>query len=243
MDDLDRPHLDLEVIEDIEVDIHYQDMRVWPVLKGLQLPTPETQKAYAPLVFNEGPMPPRRPQKLSKILAEYAAALFQVEAVRYPRLDPQFAYWLHRLAERVEEHVIERVGQVEAGNPTNSLAYHGVSIESMRSVVAKSLKNAVKEWPQTGEYTPPPKQSIANEEMGTQPLTRRELAVAYRAQFPGAKLRDIAWAVHQTYREWTRWLSGEAKDGLKADREFRRILTSGKPPSALRAGSRLERNK
>ena len=153
MDDLDRPNLSLDVIEQIEVELHRQDMRFWPLLKALQLPTPETQKSYAPFVFNEGPMPPRRPRKLSQTIADYAAALFQVEASTYPRLDPQFAHWLQRLSERIEERTIQRIEQVEAGNTANSLAYHGLSIEGMRTVINASLRDAVKAWPQSAELT------------------------------------------------------------------------------------------
>jgi hypothetical protein len=161
MDDLDRPELGLDIIEQIDVEMHRQDMRFWPVLKGLQLPKPETQKAYAQLVFNEGPMPPRRPQKLSTVLGDYATALFQVEASRYPRLDPQFTHWLERLAERVQARTIERVEQVEAGNPTNSLAYHGLSIEAMRTAIATSLHEAVKAWPQSADFTPTLRDPVA----------------------------------------------------------------------------------
>jgi hypothetical protein len=165
MDHLDRPNLGLDVVEQIEVDLHQQDMRFWPLLKQLQFPTPETQKAYAPFVFNEGPMPPRRPQKLSELLGSYAVASFQCEASKYPRLDPQFGQWLQQLARRIEERTIQRVEQLEAGNPANSLAYHGLSIESMRAAVNKSLHDAVKAWPQSGELP-------STREQGAQPKPR-----------------------------------------------------------------------
>lgn len=156
MDDLDRPNLGLDVVEQIEVDLHQQDMRFWPLLKQLQLPTPETQKAYAPFVFNEGPMPPKRPQKLSELLGLYAVASFQCEASKYPRLDPRFTHWLQRLAKRIEERTIERIAQLEAGNATNSLAYHGLSAESMRVTINAALQDAMKAWPQYAELTSEP---------------------------------------------------------------------------------------
>jgi hypothetical protein len=65
-------------------------------------------------------------------------------------------------------------------------------------------------------------------------LSEREaLRDSYRAAFPDVKIADIIWAAKQTRREWTRWITGEAKDGLKPDRSFRHVLTSGKSPEQI----------
>ncbi|MFZ0301354.1 MAG: hypothetical protein WAL75_01660 [Terracidiphilus sp.] len=65
-------------------------------------------------------------------------------------------------------------------------------------------------------------------------LTQRiALRNAYRAAFPDVKIADIIWAAKQTRREWTRWISGEAKDGLRPDRSFKHVLTSGKTPEQI----------
>jgi hypothetical protein len=62
---------------------------------------------------------------------------------------------------------------------------------------------------------------------------RQALRDAYRAAFPDVKIADIIWAAKQTRREWTRWIAGEVKDGLKPDRSFRHVLTSGKKPEQI----------
>jgi hypothetical protein len=61
---------------------------------------------------------------------------------------------------------------------------------------------------------------------------REALRDSYLAQFPDERivLRDLSFAVGQRYREWTRWLAGESKDGSTPDLAFRRILESGKRP-------------
>jgi hypothetical protein len=51
--------------------------------------------------------------------------------------------------------------------------------------------------------------------------------------FPDVKIADIIWAAKQTRREWTRWITGQAKDALKPDRSFRHVLTSGKNPEQI----------
>lgn len=61
----------------------------------------------------------------------------------------------------------------------------------------------------------------------------KALRDSYLTAFPDAKIRDICWAAQQHYREWRRWLKGEIKGGLKPDRAFRRVLTSGKSPESL----------
>jgi len=63
--------------------------------------------------------------------------------------------------------------------------------------------------------------------------SRKALRDAYRAAFPDVKIADIIWAAKQTRREWTRWINGQAKDGLRPDRSFRHVLTSGKTPEQI----------
>jgi hypothetical protein len=52
------------------------------------------------------------------------------------------------------------------------------------------------------------------------------------------KIQDICWAADQTYREWRRWFNGKAKDGLKPDRSFKHVLTSGKTPEEIKGKPR-----
>jgi hypothetical protein len=63
--------------------------------------------------------------------------------------------------------------------------------------------------------------------------SRKALRDAYRDAFPDVKIADIIWAAKQTRREWTRWITGQTKDGLKPDRTFKHVLTSGKSPEQI----------
>ncbi len=65
------------------------------------------------------------------------------------------------------------------------------------------------------------------------PSNRIALRDAYRRAFPDVKIADIIWAAKQTRREWTRWITGKVKDGLKPDRSFKHVLTSGKSPEKI----------
>jgi hypothetical protein len=252
MDDLDRPNLGLDVVEQIEVDLHHQDMRFWPLLKQLQLPTPETQKAYAPFVFNEGPMPPRRPRKLSELLGSYAVASFQCEASKYPRLDPQFAHWLQRLAERIEERTIQRVEQVEAGSSTNSLAYHGLSTKDMRVAIKASLVDAIRTWPQASElslaatesntsHLPPAEPEPATTEnetsqdgntVGSEVARRRALLAEYKAVNGDVSNRQIYQAQNSGLHkpQFYQWKSGKLAASTATATNFERFLKAKKPP-------------
>jgi hypothetical protein len=62
---------------------------------------------------------------------------------------------------------------------------------------------------------------------------RKALRDSYRSMFPDVKIADIIWAAQQTRREWTRWIAGTAKGGLKPDRSFRHVLTSGTKPEEI----------
>jgi hypothetical protein len=77
-----------------------------------------------------------------------------------------------------------------------------------------------------------PSETNQSEQAAAKP-SHKALRDAYFAMFPDEKIKilDLCWAVGQHYREWKRWVNGEAKDGGTADLAFRRILTSGKRPS------------
>ena len=155
MDDLDRPNLSLDAEEQINLTLHQQDVRFWPLIKQFQIPTPETQRTAAQFVFNEGPLPPKRPQQLAKTIAAYADALFYAEASQYPPLQENFARWLLKLSKRIEARTLIRISEVESGNPSVSIAYHGLSEDLMRAAIRDALQKAVNKWPQvTNRDTP-----------------------------------------------------------------------------------------
>jgi len=69
----------------------------------------------------------------------------------------------------------------------------------------------------------------------TRAMRRRALWRSYSKAFnEKIVILDVCWAAKQHYREWTRWLSGELKDELKADYAFKAILTSKKRPQEHR---------
>lgn len=231
----DRPPLHPIALEQLERAAKKIDADYWRVLKALQVDYhgPETLS------------PAKTPELLLNQLQMYAGKLFRLEEPNYPKSSSSYGLWLAALAERITARVLRTVEEVDADSIAK-LNYHGLAMDKVRKTLEASLADAVNacvwtvENPTPKAPLPKPKEPLADEKMGNHSLSRQELADAYRAQFPGAKLADIAWAVHQTYREWTRWLNGEAKDGLTADKAFRRILTSGKPPSEIRPGSRLK---
>lgn len=68
---------------------------------------------------------------------------------------------------------------------------------------------------------------------------RKKLRDNYLTEFQEKiYFRDICWAAKQHYREWTRWLTGELKDGSKPDRAFRAVLLSHKRPEIYRPEER-----
>jgi hypothetical protein len=64
---------------------------------------------------------------------------------------------------------------------------------------------------------------------------RKEIRESYFSKFPEKIfVLDVCWAARQRYREFTRWIGGELKDGSKADRAFRAVLLGDKRPEQIR---------
>jgi hypothetical protein len=184
----------------------------------------------------------------------YASMLLKAEADQYEQLrgDPLYPVWLSRLVDRVIEHVLKSLKTLDGGDPdTLLLNYHGLQglgiEEDLRGLLWELTH------PYTGGIAGPavdihPKLPLISQEAAkstskTPPepentfqstrVERTALRDAYRVAFPDVKIADIIWAAKQTRREWTRWIGGEAKDGLKADRSFRHVLMSSKTPEVL----------
>jgi len=90
-------------------------------------------------------------------------------------------------------------------------------------------------------------EALKAKEITTRPIKTKDQRKIERASIRDAYLDrfqekvtilDLCWAVRQRYREWLRWLSGELKDGSKADKAFRALLTSAKRPEEHRADPR-----
>jgi hypothetical protein len=187
------------------------------------------------------------PSQLLNRLQWYASVLFTREVEQYGavRNDARYPAWLSRLADRIVARVVDAVDQIDKGNNKASLQYHGLSrdetVAGLREILSALVNKYV--WEQSPEFIKMKAQMAESQTAQTPPapqvdevpaqIDRKALRDSYLAAFPDAKFRDICWAAQQHYREWRRWLNGEIKDGLKPDRAFRRVLTSGKSPQQL----------
>lgn len=131
--------------------------------------------------------------------------------------------WVETLRSAVVQHVghpLRTHGAPVHLPPPSAYAASGIDIASasplLKMVIAAGRTPALVERTQTAD-----------------PSNRMALRDAYRAAFPDVKIADIIWAAKQTRREWTRWITGKAKDGLKPDRSFKHVLTSGKNPEQI----------
>jgi|SRR5271157_2098929 len=145
MDNSDRPNLGLDVFAQLEREFDHIDKQYWQKLREMQEQTLLSELAYP--FLTQKPKPSKRPAQLSIVLRSYAETLFYVEASKYPKLDRNFGHWLNDLARRVQERVMERVGELESSDPMQNLAYHGLTKSQMRQVVHDGLLETIKKWP------------------------------------------------------------------------------------------------
>jgi hypothetical protein len=174
--------------------------------------------------------------------------LFRLEADQYTEYKSKAEYpaWLSKLADRVIERVFNRIEILERANEPATLTYHGLTDDEIRAGLSGMLREVVNSyvWKSAGPQVraeAPQIQSAkivevptSDAESSPKPTQREELRDSYRANFPDAGIMDICWAAKQYYREWTRWLKNEVKDGSKPDRAFRHVLLSGKDAKTLR---------
>jgi gas vesicle protein len=147
----DKPPLGDYAYEQIEVELHRVDKTYWDQLSTFQMPTTTVMGIL--IGAKSGPLPPKRPLELSMWIGLYAQSLFDVEASKYPPLDPNFCHWLIQLAIRLEERVMRRIGEIEKDNLFNSLSYHGLTGEHMREVARKALQQKMQKWPQSKQQS------------------------------------------------------------------------------------------
>lgn len=242
MSDSERPPLHPVILEQIDMLLYKADQRHWPLIDAMQIPV---------FIPPNVPVPPQLPLQLLGFIRAYAGDLFKSEADQYGefRGDDRYPFWLSKLAERVVGRVLESVGKIDRANPNLILGYHGLDQPTMAEGLRRFLAEVVLHY--QGNPTLPVSNTPENAavpEVTTQlPASAKPLSIkseraalrdSYRVEFPDVKIADIIWAAQQTRREWTRWIGGEAKDGLKADRSFRHVLTSGKKPEELRGKQR-----
>jgi len=209
------------------------------------------KKYYPP----DEPVPPPLPEVLMGEIRRYASMLFGMEADSYDefRSDPRYGSWLAALADRVTRRVMTALDKLEVGDPDATImGYHGLTIVGIKHELRTTLFEI------RGQYergTAPSQQRVATPSSVPQAVpvspptdntdaqvdrkaVRESLRDSYRAMFPDLKIADIIWGAQQTRREWTRWITGEAKNGLKPDRSFRHVLTSGRKPEEIRGKPR-----
>lgn len=240
-----RPPLAGILLDQIDLLLYKVDQRHYKHLAGMQV---------AHEIPPGEPRPPKMPAQLLNQLQWYASVLFTREVEQYGavRTDARYEYWLSQLADRVAARVVDAVDQVDKGSTTASLKYHGLHRVEMDAGLNETLSALVRKyvWEQSPEFlqmkaqmaespiveavpAPLPASTVAADEQADRKALRESLRDSYRAMFPDVKIADIIWAAKQTRREWTRWIAGEAKDGLKPDRSFRHVLTSGKTPEKI----------
>lgn len=237
----ERPPLPRLLLDQIDLMLYKVDEKHFRHLADMQVPyeIPPGQ-----------PRPPRMPAQLLNQLQWYASVLFTREVQQYGsvRRDARYEVWLSRLADRLVARVVDAVEQVDKGSTTESLRYHGLSQDEMVAGLKESLSALVRKyvWEQSPEFLQMKAQmgeSLAGQQVpasipvpadDTHTQTdRKALRDSYRAMFPDVKIADIIWAAKQTRREWTRWINGQAKEGLKPDRSFKHVLTSGMSPEEI----------
>ena len=135
MANVQKPPLDADVYEAISVEQHEVDRRYWTELQPLRVSSLTS--------FSEEikglPPPPPQPIRLFKILEEYACALFDAEATKYPP-SREHPCWLHDLGERIEARVINSLRPNFSGTLT-----HHATAEEMAKAVHDSLISHVED--------------------------------------------------------------------------------------------------
>jgi hypothetical protein len=232
----ERPPLPRLLCDQIDLVLYKVDKRHYRELAAMQVPNE---------IPSGDPHPPKMPAQLLNQLQWYASVLFTREVEQYGsfRRDARYEVWLSRLADRIVGRVVGAVDQVDKGNNMASLKYHGLSQDEMVAGVREILSALVRKyvWEQSPEFLKMKAQMAESPTVQAVPAPlpaaaddthvqtdRKALRDSCREMFPDVKIADIIWAARQTRREWTRWISGEAKNGLKPDRSFKHVLTSGR---------------
>jgi lambda repressor-like predicted transcriptional regulator len=141
MEELDRPSFSAEVCESIEDEQYKVHKLYWDILDRLGVT----------IHLHSIPRPPKQPLRLHRILGEYACALFDIEAARYPD-SPRVSQWLEALARRIEAIVLEKLAELamSSGLAFSTLEYHLTKHEmlaAIRAALAKRIETYVPRSP------------------------------------------------------------------------------------------------
>jgi hypothetical protein len=176
-------------------------------------------------------------ERAEHLLNDAVISIFDVELAAY-RKDPRFVSgWIEHIMNESAFRVLKHA----ENNQWSDLiplfqALHKTLVHHIKQLASRNtnkqetaLPDGKKSLLASSESAPP----LLIDTAAHIAAQRKSLLDSYREKFPDVKLADIHWAAKQTRREWTRWIGGEAKDGLKADRSFKYVLTSGKAPEAI----------
>lgn len=134
MDFLEKPKFSLGELAKITDELHDIDTDLWQVLRDFLMPIGIDDLPLA------GPRPPRLTPKFYFVLSNYSIEAFRIEANLYRRYppNPHYSKWLLDLAQRVENHAIDVVYDIESSS-SKDFSYHRVSEEGMREAIWDAL--------------------------------------------------------------------------------------------------------
>jgi hypothetical protein len=241
MDDLDRPNLEPQADEEINVALHEIDKTHWARLRAMQMgPGPGPI-----IIWGAQPRPPKRPVQLRAILHSYAQALFPVEASKYPQDDSRLQHWRLKLTERISARVMQSVQEIESRGfwRMESLAYHGVTESQMRDTVDKALREITKSSlpPAISKQKKQPIKKLAPAESELQTSSaskdkeierRRKLLEEYKAATGNPSSKKIYEAENCTiYKpQFYEWKNGKLLSNSTTAKSFEQFLRAKKPP-------------
>ncbi len=147
----EKPNLSLREMAQITDELHDTDTGLWEVLREFLMPIGIDD---LPLV---GPRPPRLAAKFYFVLGNYSIEAFRREANLYHRYppNPHYSKWLLDLAQRVENHAIDVVLDIESSS-SKDFSYHRVSEEEMREAIWSALSEHMRDHYQAEVPTGPP---------------------------------------------------------------------------------------
>lgn len=250
MDEDDGPPLSQYEWEEIDKQLHEVDKECWPKL--IELRYDKVEAVTGP----HSPPPPKLPDHLRRLLAEYARRLFVTESMEYPP-SPHIEAWLRRLSEKTADHVMNSVDTLESslfdrfmGNTRMfSFGWHGLSRENMQLAITSALEEEIRltlvrygsgssQEPGGNDHPgeEPPLQTFP---VGVIDNSRDSLAEARHKLLDEYKLAAGNPSNQKIYRasnsgihkpEFHSWLRGELSPDSKTSRQFERFLRAKKPP-------------
>jgi hypothetical protein len=250
MDESSEPTLTPEVKEDILRAQYEVDNESLPKLNALRVPV---GKQLAAVAGAEATVPPQ-PIRLSRLLREYACALFEAEAREYPP-EPELKQWLQLLGAKIEGRLLNtlrpgRLGLFSAW--IGELTYHlaeaditNVIREALRAQIdshlrslgmaldgpSKTLIGAPKAQPET-DVPIDQKQDGQPQSVSSETERRKRLLADYKAATNNPSNRKIYGSEHSGVHkpQFYEWINGVLSSDSATAKNFERFLMAKKSP-------------